>query len=131
MVTDVVSGDFENCRKSQPDITTYYYRPTGNVMWRSLEMQTGHLIYPPSDIYVSGLVVGVPSILLSAPIKMHWFLTLIQCLYVYGKGDYLIPEDWNALAQEEINPQNEILVRHLCFFGPTLSPEFLSLLHSK
>ncbi|PVH92885.1 kinase-like protein [Periconia macrospinosa] len=108
VVTDVVLGDFENAWKLENGVTNYYRGSVGNVIWRSLEMQTGQLVYSASDIYAYGLV----------------------CIYVYGGGDFLIPERDHFL-HPGIVPEQIMVIRHLSFFGPSVPQEFISKVYNE
>lgn len=42
----------------------------------------------------------------------------LQCLYALGAGDLLLLQDHQALVQNGIKPEQEILHRHFLYFGP-------------
>ncbi|CAK7212310.1 hypothetical protein SCUCBS95973_001420 [Sporothrix curviconia] len=69
--------------------------PLGNVMWRSLEGQTGKGMTSASDVFSFGLV----------------------CIYALGSGDMLL-DNVDELAKNSIPPGQEILTRHFSYFGP-------------
>jgi hypothetical protein len=41
-----------------------------------------------------------------------------QCIYTFGGGDFLLLDDYQELAKHGISPEQEILTRHFCYFGP-------------
>ncbi|KAI9711553.1 MAG: hypothetical protein M1820_002118 [Bogoriella megaspora] len=95
-VSDVALGDFDITFKSEgrkPRETPY---AIGNVMWRSPEGQTGTGVTKASDIFSFGLV----------------------CVYALGGGELLLLDDHQELAKSGISPEQEILIRHFCYFGP-------------
>ncbi|KAL2060791.1 hypothetical protein VTL71DRAFT_8843 [Oculimacula yallundae] len=96
IVTDVVLGDFDIAFKpegGEPLQTPY---AIGNVMWRSPEGQTARGITKASDVFSFGLV----------------------CIYALGAGDLLVLKDYQELVGHGVMPEQEILHRHLLYFGP-------------
>ncbi|KAG9238291.1 kinase-like domain-containing protein [Amylocarpus encephaloides] len=96
VVTDVVLGDFDIAFKpegGEPLQTPY---AIGNVMWRSPEGQTSRGVTKASDVFSFGLV----------------------CIYALGAEDLLVLKDYQALVKNGVMPEQEILHRHLLYFGP-------------
>jgi serine/threonine protein kinase len=96
VVTDVVLGDFDIAFKpegGEPLQTSY---AIGNVMWRSPEGQTARGVTKASDVFSFGLV----------------------CIYALGAGNLLVLKDYQALVKNGVMPEQEILHRHLLYFGP-------------
>ncbi|XMA19890.1 hypothetical protein WAI453_012681 [Rhynchosporium graminicola] len=65
-------------------------------MWRSPEGQTARGITKASDVFSFGLV----------------------CIYALGAGNLLVLKDYQALVKNGVTPEQEILHRHLLYFGP-------------
>ena len=42
----------------------------------------------------------------------------LKCIYVLGGGDFLLLNDYQQLVDRGIRPEQEILTRHFCYFGP-------------
>jgi len=42
----------------------------------------------------------------------------LKCIYALGGGDFLLLHDYQQLADRGITPEQEILTRHFCYFGP-------------
>ncbi|KAK5745232.1 hypothetical protein LTS12_023205 [Elasticomyces elasticus] len=93
---DAVLGDFDLVFKwenAKPRHTPY---AIGNAMWRSPEGQTGRGVTKASDIYSFGLM----------------------CIYALGGSDFLLLNNYQELADRGVTPEQEILTRHFCYFGP-------------
>jgi len=113
VVTDVVLGDFDIAFKpegGQPLQTPY---AIGNVMWRSPEGQTGRGVTKASDVFSFGLVVSE----LCSGARTH-AKPCLQCIYALGAGNLLVLRDYQDLVNNGIMPEQEILHRHLLYFGP-------------
>ncbi|RMY72759.1 hypothetical protein D0864_10357 [Hortaea werneckii] len=100
VVTDVALGDFDIACKLMEGETRHTPHAVGNAMWRSPEGQTG-ISTMASDIYSLGLVY----------------------IYALGGADLLILNDYQKLAKAGVTPEQEVLTRHFCYFGPV--PESL------
>ncbi|CAK7275440.1 hypothetical protein SEPCBS119000_006695, partial [Sporothrix epigloea] len=101
-ITDVALGDFDIAYKperGEPHQTPF---PIGNVIWRSPEGQTGRGVTMASDMYSYGLLF----------------------IYTFGGAGLLVLHDIQALAKTGISPEQEIVTRHFCYFGPVV-PEGL------
>lgn len=112
-VTDVALADFDIAFKSERGESHQTPYAIGNAMWRSPEGQTGRGVTKASDIFSFGLVVGVPY----SSSRIHANLC-VQCIYALGGGDFLLINDYQALVESGITPEQEILVRHFSYFGP-------------
>ena len=113
VVTDVALGDFDIAFKpacGEPLQTPY---AIGNVMWRSPEGQTARGVTKASDVFSFGLVVSMPC---SSPITHA--KPCLQCIYALGAGNLLLLHDYQDLVRNGIIPEQEILHRHLLYFGP-------------
>ena len=113
VITDAVLGDFDIAFKpegGEPLQTPY---ALGNVMWRSPEGQTARGVTKASDVFSFGLVVSEPC----SSTKTH-AKPCLQCIYALGAGDLLVLKDYQALVKNGIMPEQEILHRHLLYFGP-------------
>ena len=114
----MVLGDFDIAFKpegAEPLQTSY---AIGNVMWRSPEGQTARGVTKASDVFSFGLVVSEP---FSSPITRAKLCS--QCIYALGAGNLLALKDYQALVKNGVTPEQEILHRHLLYFG--LLPEGL------
>ncbi|CZS96161.1 uncharacterized protein RAG0_05596 [Rhynchosporium agropyri] len=100
VVTAVALGDFDITCKLQEGESRLTPDAMGNAMWRSPEGQTG-MTTRASDIYSLGLVY----------------------IYILGGGDLLILNDYQKLVKAGISPEQEVVTRHFCYFGPV--PESL------
>ena len=112
-VTDVALGDFDiafNLRGGESFQTPY---AIGNAMWRSPEGQTGRGMTKASDIFSFGLVVSEPCF----NSRIHAELW-VQCIYALGGGEFLLINNYQELVKNSISPEQEILTRHFCYFGP-------------
>ncbi|KAF2724743.1 kinase-like protein [Polychaeton citri CBS 116435] len=100
VVTDVALGDFDIACKLKEGETRLTPHAVGNAMWRSPEGQTG-ISNRASDIYSLGLVY----------------------IYILGGGELLILNDYQNLVKAGITPEEEVVTKHFCYFGPV--PESL------
>lgn len=101
-VTNAVLGDFDLIFKSENAKPCHTPYAIGNAMWRSPEGQTGGSLTKASDIYSFGLM----------------------CIYALGGSDFLLLNDFHELADRGITPEQEILTRHFCYFGPVSEAVF-------
>ncbi|KJX93784.1 calcium/calmodulin dependent protein kinase [Zymoseptoria brevis] len=99
-VTNVALGDFDIACKLKDGETRLTPHAVGNAMWRSPEAQTG-ISNRASDVYSLGLVY----------------------IYVLGGGDLLVLKNYQDLLKAGITPEQEIITKHFCYFGPV--PESL------
>ncbi len=113
VVTDVVLGDFDIAFKPEDGVPLQTPYAIGNVMWRSPEGQTARGVTKASDVFSFGLVV---SELYASP-RTH-AKSCLQCIFALGAGDLLVLKDFKALAKNGVMPEQEILHRHLLYFGP-------------
>ncbi|WPG97887.1 Hypothetical protein R9X50_00066900 [Acrodontium crateriforme] len=95
IVTDVTLGDFDIVRKVREGETSVTPYAIGNAMWRSPEGQTG-ILTRASDIYSLGLVY----------------------IYILGGGELLMLNDYQTLVKAGISPEQEVITKHFCYFGP-------------
>ncbi|KAF2819706.1 hypothetical protein CC86DRAFT_398389 [Ophiobolus disseminans] len=95
-VTSVALGDFDIAFKLQEGALLHTPHTIGNAMWRSPKGQTGRGITKASDIFSFGLV----------------------CIYALGAGEVLLINNYQELLQLGMTAEQEILVRHLSYFGP-------------
>ncbi|GAB1732624.1 hypothetical protein NU195Hw_g3713t1 [Hortaea werneckii] len=95
VVTNVALGDFDIACKLMEGETRHTPHAVGNAMWRSPEGQTG-ISTMASDVYSLGLVY----------------------IYALGGADLLILNDYQNLAKAGVTPEQEVLTRHFCYFGP-------------
>ena len=112
-VVDAVLGDFDLVFKwenAKPCHTPY---AIGNAMWRSPEGQTGRDMTKASDIYSFGLVVSEPCSRIEVTLIIR-----LKCIYALGGGDFLLLNDYQELVDRGVTPEQEILTRHFCYFGP-------------
>jgi hypothetical protein len=42
----------------------------------------------------------------------------LKCIHALGGGDFLLLDDYQELVNRGITPEQEILTRHFCYFGP-------------
>lgn len=42
----------------------------------------------------------------------------LKCIYALGGGDILLLNNYQELVDHGITPEQEILTRHFCYFGP-------------
>ncbi|KAJ8124462.1 hypothetical protein O1611_g9178 [Lasiodiplodia mahajangana] len=96
IITDVALGDFDIAFTSENGEALQTPSAIGNCMWRSPERQTGRGVTKASDMFSFGLV----------------------CIYALGGGDLLILSDYEELVKHDIVPEQEIVTRHFCYFGP-------------
>ncbi|KAI0009492.1 kinase-like domain-containing protein [Xylariaceae sp. FL0662B] len=94
-VTDVALGDFDIAFKLEGGGRLQTPYALGNVMWRSPEGQTGRGVTRALDVFSFGLV----------------------CIYALGGGEFLLINDYQELVKNGIKPEQEIVVRHFCYFG--------------
>lgn len=113
VVTDAVLGDFDIAFKSEGGEPLQTPYAIGNAMWRSPEGQTGIGVTKASDVFSFGLVVSEPCFSPRTHAK-----PCLQCIYALGAGNLLVLKDYQALAENGITPEQEILHRHLLYFGP-------------
>ncbi|CAK3772217.1 Serine threonine- kinase ppk4 [Lecanosticta acicola] len=100
VITEVALGDFDIACKLKDGETRVTPYAVGNAMWRSPEGQTG-ISTRASDIYSLGLVY----------------------IYALGGGELLVLNDYQRLVKAGITPEQEVLTKHFCYFGPV--PESL------
>ncbi|KAF1849203.1 kinase-like protein [Cucurbitaria berberidis CBS 394.84] len=100
IVTDVALGDFDIACQLKDNEARHTEHALGNAMWRSPEAQTG-ICTKASDIYSLGLVY----------------------IYILGGGDLLVLHDYQELLKAGIPPEQEVITKHFCYFGPV--PESL------
>lgn len=117
-ITDVALGDFDISFKSEGGKPRHTPYAVGNAMWRSPEGQTGSSMTKASDMFSFGLVVSESC----SNARMHAKLCL-QCIYALGGGEFLILNNYSELVKHDVMPEQEIMVRHFCYFG--LVPEGL------
>jgi len=77
------------------------------------EAQTARGVTKASDVFSFGLVVSKPH-----PSPKAHAKPCSQCIYALGAGDLLVLKDYQALLENGITPEQEILHRHLLYFGP-------------
>ncbi|SMR50503.1 unnamed protein product [Zymoseptoria tritici ST99CH_1A5] len=99
-VTNVALGDFDIACKLKEGETRLTPHAVGNAMWRSPEAQTG-ISTRASDVYSLGLVY----------------------IYTLGAGELLVLRNYQDLVKAGITPEQEIITKHFCYFGPV--PESL------
>ncbi|KAI1419098.1 kinase-like protein [Xylaria sp. FL1777] len=99
VITDVVLGDSDLARKLEDGHALETGYAIGNVMWRSLEGQTGTTVTKASDIFSFGLV----------------------CIYTLGGGSFLFIGDYEEMKKVGATLEQEIVTRHFSYFGPVPS----------
>ena len=117
VVTAVALGDFDITCKLKEGESRLTPHAVGNAMWRSPEGQTG-ITTRASDIYSLGLVVSPAYVQNNDPSD-----SCAQYIYTLGGGDFLILNDYQNLVKAGISPEQEVVTKHFCYFGPV--PESL------
>ncbi|KAF2208112.1 hypothetical protein CERZMDRAFT_50015 [Cercospora zeae-maydis SCOH1-5] len=100
LITRTTLGDFDIACKLQDGETRITPHAVGNVMWRSPEAQAC-MANKATDIYSLGLVF----------------------IHALGGGELLVINDWKELIEAGIPPEQDIVTKHFCYFGPV--PESL------
>ena len=49
---------------------------------------------------------------------VYLYLSFLQCIFAFGGEDYLLLNDYKELAAHGVTPEQAILTRHFCYFGP-------------
>lgn len=44
--------------------------------------------------------------------------SILQCIYALGGGELLLIENYQELVKHGFTPEQEIVTRHFCYFGP-------------
>lgn len=117
-VTNVALGDFDIACKLKEGETRLTPHAVGNAMWRSPEAQTG-ISTRASDVYSLGLVVRASRLAKQPPSSDHES----QYIYTLGAGELLVLRNYQDLVKAGITPEQEIITKHFCYFGPV--PESL------
>jgi len=112
-VSDVALGDFDIAFKSEGGKARETPYAIGNAMWRSPEEQTARSVTKASDVFSFGLVASGAFSSLCIHTKHY-----LQCIYALGAGDLLVLNDYQALVESGVEPEQEILHRHFLYFGP-------------
>lgn len=117
-VTNVALGDFDIAFRSEGGKARQTPYPIGNAMWRSPEGQTGRGVTKASDIFSFGLVVSD----WSHVFKFREFNAkpCLQCIYALGGAEAVLLDgsSYQELVEHGISPEQEIVTRHFCYFGP-------------
>ncbi|PIA94291.1 hypothetical protein CB0940_08807, partial [Cercospora beticola] len=95
VITKTVLGDFDIACKLKDGETRITPHAVGNVMWRSPEAQAC-MANKATDIYSLGLVY----------------------IHALGGGELLVVEDWKELIEAGYPPEQDIVTKHFCYFGP-------------
>ncbi|PPJ54271.1 hypothetical protein CBER1_06572 [Cercospora berteroae] len=95
VVTKTALGDFDIACKLKYGETRITPHAMGNVMWRSPEAQAC-MANGATDIYSLGLVY----------------------IHALGGGELLVVEDWKELIEAGYPPEQDIVTKHFCYFGP-------------